>query len=358
VTKNPGAAELGALRQLGIPADTIRRAVDRGDPQSAIFDAVVLPRIGERTVTATEIEAMGGLSVSATATLIEAFGLPAPAPDARAFTPREAEALVLLARFEQVWPADFRSRSARVSGRHLARIAHTEVQDLRAQLTSRLAGEDIEGVEGLHRLREALAQWQPIAESLLVGVHQRWIERELAQAAVGQAESAGGADQLPGAVDVTIAFCDLKDFTAYADLNGDAAAVESIERFSEIVARERGKRVRLTKLLGDGAMLVYADAREAVRAAVRILDALRDREGPDGHASIHRGVALAREGDYFGGTVNLAARLLTTAGRNELITTSAVAEATADEFAWVRAGVLEFRGIGEPVDTFRLKPMA
>ena len=37
---------------------------------------------------------------------------------------------------------------------------------------------------------------------------------------------------LPGAFEVTLVFCDMKDFTAYADTQGDEAAVEAIERFA------------------------------------------------------------------------------------------------------------------------------
>src|SRR5687768_18007771 len=44
------------------------------------------------------------------------------------------------------------------------------------------------------------------------------------------AEARAGTRTLPGAVDVAILFCDLKDFTAYADTQGDEAAVAAIEQ--------------------------------------------------------------------------------------------------------------------------------
>jgi class 3 adenylate cyclase len=45
------------------------------------------------------------------------------------------------------------------------------------------------------------------------------------------------------------------------------------------------------------------------------------------HASVHVGTAIARDGDYFGGAVNLTARLLGAAGRDELVATRPVVEA-------------------------------
>ena len=164
----------------------------------------------------------------------------------------------------------------------------------------------------------------------------------------------GAGSPLPGAVDVTLLFCDLKDFTAYADEEGDGAAVAAIDRFTDTVTRERGRSVRLMKLLGDGAMLAYAEPEDALTAGERIIAAVRDAPGPGVHASAHTGVAVLREGDYFGGAVNLAARLLALARRDELVATRPVVESGGDRFAWERAGPVRVRGVAEPVEIFRL----
>jgi hypothetical protein len=50
---------IGGLRALGIPAEAITRAMRRGDPEGAIFDAVLMPAIADRTVSASEIERRG-----------------------------------------------------------------------------------------------------------------------------------------------------------------------------------------------------------------------------------------------------------------------------------------------------------
>lgn len=345
---------IAALRQLGVPEEVIERAVQRGDPGGAVFDAVLLPAMAERTVTPAEVQAAGGLSVEDTAAFIEAFGLPAPGPDDPWLTPHEAAVLIELGRAHEMWPLDVRVRSGRVMGRHLSRIAQALVQMFLARFEPELSSARPRRLETLTAVQAAFVRLLPLSEHILVGAYRRWLEHELGQAAVGQAESAQPGLRLPGAVDVAVVFCDLKDFTAYADLEGDAAAVGAVDQLTELVMQERCKELRLLKSLGDGFMLCYSDVHEAVGVTQRIVDGMRDSDGPGAHASVHRGIALARDGDYFGSTVNLAARLLAAGDRHEILATRSVADATESGFSWQSAGVLSIRGFAEPVEAFRL----
>src|SRR5436305_1342264 len=102
--------------------------MDRETRAGAMVDSVVLPPVAERTVTPADIEAAGGLTVTETAELMEALGFIAPDARQAAFTPEEAEALVEMARVGGLFGADLRIRSARRYGRHLARLAHGDVQ--------------------------------------------------------------------------------------------------------------------------------------------------------------------------------------------------------------------------------------
>src|SRR5690349_9397527 len=72
------------------------------------------------------------------------------------------------------------------------------------------------------------------------------------------------------------------------------------------------------------------------------------------HASVHTGPAVARDGDYFGHTVNLAARLLDSARGDELLATEEVVRATADGFGWRHLGLQAVRGFGDPIDVWSL----
>ena len=342
------------LRDLGVPEEAIARAVERDDPVGAVFEASLLPGKAERTVSAAEIEAQGGLSVAEVAGMLRAMGFPAPSPDEPALTPAEARVFVELGQLREVWPYELSQQLARMYGRLLSRIARTAVQMVRLYSEPRLRAASDSHAEALASLRDALDRLVSLPDPVLAGVHRRWIEYEVSQAAAGAAESEAGGAPLPGAVEVSLLFCDLKDFTAYANAEGDIAAVDAIEAFAHTVYSQRGEDGRVVKALGDGHMICYTEASEAVAAGSRIIAAMGDGETPGVHASVHRGTAIAREGDYFGGAVNIAARLLAVAGRDELVATGSVVEACPDSLPWEPLGAHLVRGVREPVEVFRL----
>ena len=76
----------------------------------------------ERTVTAEEIEAAGGLDAASNLASIEAFGLPVPEPDEPWFSQNEADALIELGKLREYWPGNLLIQVSRVYGRLLARI--------------------------------------------------------------------------------------------------------------------------------------------------------------------------------------------------------------------------------------------
>ena len=121
--------------------------------------------------------------------VMQAFGLPTPAPDEAYFTPREADALIEIGRIGDLWPEEVMIQVSRVYGRLLARIAQTEIQLFRLHVERRLLAEGEDPLAALRRVQDAFARLLPISEPILVGVHRRWVEHELAQAAVREAET-------------------------------------------------------------------------------------------------------------------------------------------------------------------------
>ena len=346
---------VAALRTLSIPEELIERAVERGDPGGAIFDSAFQPWRAERTVSVADIEATGVLDAADVHAMADAAGLPLPARDEPAFTREEADVLVTLGRVRDIWPEESTLQLLRLYGRLLSRIAQASVQLFETQIDRRLLDEDRDPLALAGELHSALERLLPLGDPLLLGVYRRSVERSFTQRAVRALETRTGTG-LPGSVEVAFLFCDLKDYTAFSVQRGDEAAVEAIDRFVAVISAERGKRCHFQKLLGDGAMLAYDHAAEAVGAGARIIAGMNAPEMPGVHASAHHGIAIMREGDYFGSTVNIAARLLAVAGRDELVTTRETADACGDGFAWEPAGARAIRGVREPVEVLRLAP--
>jgi adenylate cyclase len=340
------------LRSLGVPEELITGASGSG-PLSAFFES--LPRRGAeaRTVTVADIEAQGGPPLPQMRELMLALGFEPPKPDEPSFTPEEAQAFIALWHQQHLWPFDEAVQIMRLYGRLMARIAQASVQQWFAVAEPRLRAAEPDEAQRALAAAESFDALLPAAEVVLTGVHRRWVEREAAQIAVRAAESRTDAGLFGGLSEVSILFCDLKDFTAFADRQGDGAAIRIIDDLAGIVTVERGEQASLTKLLGDGFMIVYPAPRPAVEAAIRIMDAMRAPHRPAIHASVHHGRALPREGDYFGATVNLAARLLTLAEADELLVTAPVVE-RCTELAWEHCGSERFRGFSDEIQVFRL----
>ncbi len=345
---------IGMLLGLGVSEAAVRRAFARGRVEDAIFDPVLDPARERRTVSPAEIEAQGGLSVAESQLMALSFGLRAPEPDEPYFAEEEAAALRRIGELREIWPPEVYLRVARVYGDALARLAEAEFNAFRHEVEPKLRAASGGSLRALPAIHEAFSQLLPLTDPLILGVHRRRIELETAQAAVREAERHTESGVLPGAVDVTLAFCDIKDFTAYAEGHGDATAVAAIERFASIVSSELGEHGRVVKAMGDGYMLSFSDPREGVEACLHVIERMRGEDGPGVHASVHRGVALYRDGDYFGRTVNLAARLLGLAGNDEIVGSDAVAAATGEDFEWTSGGPQRLRGVGEPVEVYRL----
>jgi class 3 adenylate cyclase len=344
------------LRAFGASEREIDHALSRGEPQRAVLEIVARHSAAGRTTTPAEIEAAGGPSVERLGELMQAFGLAPPGRDEHSFTPAEARAMVEIWRSSDVWPFELAVQISRVYGRLLARIAHATVQ-LWASVVEPVLRERGAEDGALLAGAESLERLLPVSDALLMAVHRRWLEREATQMAFQEVPLSRHVGGALASVEVSFLFCDLKDFTAFADRQGDDAAVRIIDRFAAVVTREQGPEARLTKLLGDGFMCSYPNPALAVAAGARIIDAMAAPGGPDVpgvHASVHHGLAIPREGDYFGASVNLTARLLAFADRDQLVATRSVLEHCSN-LEWERAGTLRIRGISDEVEVFRLK---
>lgn len=123
-----------------------------------------------------------------------------------------------------------------------------------------------------------------------------------------------------------ILFADVSGSTKLYEAVGDAAAQEAIDLCCKLFAaitEQHGGRV--VKTIGDEVMSIFPAAAEAARAAVDI------QLGMTGMAPVEKvqlgvriglnhGPVVERDGDVFGDTVNLAARLTEMASRGQIIT--------------------------------------
>lgn len=154
----------------------------------------------------------------------------------------------------------------------------------------------------------------------------------------------------------TFLFADIAGFTALTEAHGDEQAVQLVEAFATAVQaqlpRVDGEHV---KTVGDALMLRVPDPGEAIRLGLWITrNSMSGHEAPSVRVGGNYGSAVERDGDYFGGTINVAARVSALAGGGEVLVTGHTA-ALAPELEGVlyeSRGRQVLRNVAEPVEIF------
>jgi class 3 adenylate cyclase len=214
----------------------------------------------------------------------------------------------------------------------MERVADTEAHLFHFYVRRALQAQGLSG-EALQRAVWAVGEGTAGLDApALQYFHRRALRNALERTAVLEvAEQSVGRprDEPPGQLEVAVLFVDLSGFTALTEAMGDLKTAEVLDRFSGLVRQSvttLGGQV--VKQIGDAFLLVFREPRDAVACALDIeARATAAPAFPAVRAGIHHGPVLYREGDYFGATVNLAARVAAEADRHQVLVTDAVRHA-------------------------------
>lgn len=151
----------------------------------------------------------------------------------------------------------------------------------------------------------------------------------------------------------TFVFADISGFTALTEAHGDEEAADLAESFAAeagpLVAEHQGDHV---KTIGDALMIQVPDPAAAVELGVIIVFDLMARHGaPAVRVGMHYGLAVERAGDWFGASVNLAARISAAATGGEVLLSAATraAAGTLEAVRFEERGRRRLRNVTEPV---------
>lgn len=154
----------------------------------------------------------------------------------------------------------------------------------------------------------------------------------------------------------TFLFADLAGFTALTEAHGDQEAADVVAEFSTAVRTLlAAHEAREVKAIGDALMIHGRNPVAAIRLGLAIVHDVGGRHGfPAVRVGMNTGAALERDGDWFGTTVNVAARVSGIATGGEVLLTDAT-RATAGELHDIglhERGRRALKNIGEPVLLF------
>jgi class 3 adenylate cyclase len=133
---------------------------------------------------------------------------------------------------------------------------------------------------------------------------------------------------------VVILFTDIEDSTALNERIGDRAWVRLIGKHDEMVRKAVKEHAgHVVKSQGDGFMIAFTQAEQAVRCAIDIQRALQDsrrRNNIRVRIGIHLGRSVRRGDDLFGRNVAMAARVAAAADGAQILVSESVRDAVAE----------------------------
>jgi hypothetical protein len=156
-------------------------------------------------------------------------------------------------------------------------------------------------------------------------------------------------------------FTDVEESTHYWDCHGDVKGRLMIDHHNRlltpVIKRYHG---RIIKHIGDSIMVSFNTPASALKASIGIQQILEKQRSADGNfrvkvrIGVHTGHALVEDNDVFGDAVNLAARVQSRAGGNEIY----VSEKTASllnktAFGLAEVGSFHLKGIQREVTLYK-----
>jgi adenylate cyclase len=240
-------------------------------------------------------------------------------------------------------------RWLRVYGESLRRVAETEAAWWRTEVERPL----VEAGVGKGEVLNVAAQWgmeiAPLLDEGLLAFYHGHQEHAWLKNIIDNFESALTAAGLRTTLHHAPAVCflDITGYTRLTEERGDEAAAHLAARLAQLVQRTAqrhgGKPV---KWLGDGVMFYFREPAQGVVAALEMLVGVTDAGLPPAHVGLHAGPVVFQEGDYFGRTVNIAARIADYARPGEVLVSQEVVEASAGAGVTFREiGPVELKGV-------------
>lgn len=170
-------------------------------------------------------------------------------------------------------------------------------------------------------------------------------------------DAAGASIPLTFGPTVTLFFSDIRGFTEYTDERGDAAAFRMLQFHNTMVQEQIALYGgHIVKRLGDSFMVSFDAARNAMACGIGVQKSLAQYNEQESGARINIGIGIntgepIRDSeDFFGGSVNLAARICAAAVAGEILVSEGVRHVVGkmEGTDYIDRGFFELKGFHEP----------
>jgi class 3 adenylate cyclase len=346
-----------ACERAGLPMARIGAAVKQGRLSFAFLEASPYRRWAVRSArTYRQVSQETGVPLELLGSFLEAIGFARMAPD-ELIREDELEVVPMLqlglsAGFlDQVWS----TRLGRGYAEGLRLIASVEKEVWQARLIGPLLASGADQQTARDRASQLSMDLNApaVIDRALMAAYRRqqelsWIEQlvEDIEAAVEETGGLGRPEWVPA-----MCFLDLVGYTRLTEEHGDQVAAGLAEALAVLVNRSSREHGGVpVKWLGDGVMVHFRDPARAVLAALGMVEQLPEAGLPPAHVGVAAGPVVVQGGDYFGRTVNLAARIAAYASAGQVLVSERVVERVPPQgVSFVELGQVQLQGIARPV---------
>ena len=303
--------------------------------------------------TYRQVSEATGVPLELLGSFLEAIGFARMAPD-ELIREDELEVVPLLQRglstgiLDQVWS----TRVGRGYAEGLRLIARVEREVWQARFMAPLLASGADQQTAQERAAQLSSDFLSLVDPALLAAYRRqqelsWIEQlvEGIEAALEDTGGLGRPERVPA-----MCFLDLVGYTRLTEEHGDQVAAELAEALAILVNWSSSEHGGVpVKWLGDGVMVHFGDPARAVLAALGMVEQLPEAGLPPAHVGVAAGPVVVQGGDYFGRTVNLAARIAAYASASRVLVSERVAEKAPQGVTFVELGQVQLQGIAHPV---------
>ena len=320
-----------AFEESGIDLEDVARGV--GSDELSFPLGLFLPEPVGLDETYEQLARRLGRSPDLVRRLSGELGLP-PASHDRVRS-EDAELLTLLLTKLDLAEDDELSRFARLYGSSVQRLVTSGLQFFDRAVRQRV--DTFEGLSSAERnslVYERAGGFTELVQELVPWLQRRHREHAVLEYLVSVTEEfmeERGITRPQPKQPPAIAFLDLTGYTALAEERGDEAAAELAADLAGVVQETAlGHGGRPVKWLGDGVMFHFNDSAGAVRSGLELIEQTERAMSVPARIGINAGAVIVQEGDYFGRTVNIAARIADYARPHEVLVSEEARQSAAD----------------------------
>jgi adenylate cyclase len=341
---------LQSLERAGVPLEGLAAAVRDGALSFSFLDVAAYDQFaGLSATTFQQLSAQTGIPLELLLVVREAFGFAEPHPEDHVHDNELSVVPLVQLQLSKGFRPVVIERWLRVYADSLRRIAEAEAAWWDSEVEVALVESGMTEGEMLQAQADLGSQMTPLIDQTLLAIYHGQQEHTWSQAFVEHVEGALQAAGLYRRLERPPAMCflDITGYTRLTEERGDEAAADLAARLARLVRRSAQEHDGTpVKWLGDGVMFFFREPGAAVLAALEMVEGVGRQGLPPAHVGIHAGPVVFQDGDYFGRTVNLAARIAEYARPGEVLVSQEVVDAAeGGPVTFTEIGPVELKGV-------------